>query len=78
MAVGVINACNKANIRVPEDMSIIGFDNTLLSSITHPKITTVDLNMKEIGKIAAIELIQMIKEKSTITKKNCIWYKTGN
>ncbi len=69
MAVGVINACNKANIRVPEDMSIIGFDNTLLSSITHPKITTVDLNMKEIGKIAAIELIQMIKEKSTITKK---------
>ena len=69
MAVGVINACNKANIKVPEDMSVIGFDNTLLSSITHPKITTVDLNMKEIGKTAAMELIHMIKEKRITNKK---------
>ena len=70
MAVGVINACNKAKIKVPEDMSVIGFDNTLLSSITHPKITTVDLKMEEIGKIAALELIDMIKGKFTVTKKN--------
>ena len=69
MAVGVINACNKLKIKVPEDLSVIGFDNTLLSSITHPKITTVDLKMKEIGKIAASELIDMIKEKHILTKK---------
>ncbi len=69
MAVGVINACNKAKIKVPEDMSVIGFDNTLLSSVNHPKITTVDLNMQEIGKNSALALIDMIKGKHTKTKK---------
>ncbi|WIV11638.1 LacI family DNA-binding transcriptional regulator [Proteiniborus sp. MB09-C3] len=69
MAVGVINACNKAKVKVPEDMSVIGFDNTLLSSVNHPKITTVDLNMQEIGKNSASVLIDMIKGKHTKTKK---------
>ena len=69
MAVGVINACNRNNIVVPDDMSVIGFDNTLLSSVNHPKITTVDLKMKEIGKVAATELIDMTKNKSTVTRK---------
>ncbi|MEW8972606.1 MAG: LacI family DNA-binding transcriptional regulator [Tissierellaceae bacterium] len=69
MAVGVINACNRAKIRVPEDMSVIGFDNTLLSSITHPRITTVDLKMKKIGKTAATELVDMIKGKYTKIRK---------
>lgn len=69
MAVGVINACNRAKIRVPEDVSVIGFDNTLLSNITHPRITTVDLKMKMIGKSAATELVNMIKGKHTKMNK---------
>ncbi|WZL74109.1 LacI family DNA-binding transcriptional regulator [Clostridiaceae bacterium 35-E11] len=61
MAVGIINACQRQGLNVPEDMSVIGFDNTLLSNITHPKITTIDLHMKDIGKTAAVELIDMIE-----------------
>lgn len=61
MAVGVLNACNKLDIRVPEDISIIGFDNTLITDITYPKLTTVDLQMKKVGSSAAVELINMIK-----------------
>ncbi len=70
MAVGVINACNKFKIKVPDDISVIGFDNTLLSNITHPKITTIDLNTKKIAELAALELIDMIKGKYTIVEKN--------
>lgn len=69
MAVGVLKACNNLNIRVPEDISIIGFDNTLLSSITHPRITTIDLKMKKVGKSAARELVKMIRGKYKKTKK---------
>ncbi len=65
MAVGLINACSKLNIRVPEDISVVGFDNTLLSKITHPQITTVDLKMKRIGRTAATELFKMINGKYT-------------
>lgn len=69
MAVGVLKACNKVGIRVPEDLSLIGFDNTLLSSITHPKITTVDLKMKKLGHAVALELDQMIKKRYLKTEK---------
>jgi LacI family transcriptional regulator len=61
MAVGVINACNILGLRVPQDISVIGFDNTLVSLITHPKLTTVDLNMKEVGFRAAMELLRVMK-----------------
>jgi LacI family transcriptional regulator len=69
MAVGALNACIKLGIRVPEDISIVGFDNTLLAKITHPKLTTVDLNMKEIGHRAALELLDIIENDSKSRKK---------
>jgi len=69
MAVGVLNACNKLGIKVPEELSVIGFDNTLLASITQPKLTTVDLNMKEIGSRAAAELLDIIESNSKSRKK---------
>lgn len=62
MAVGIINACKRQGLSVPEDMSVIGFDNTLVSNITQPKITTVDLHMKDIGKTAALELMDMMED----------------
>lgn len=60
MAIGVMNACNKLKIRIPEELSVIGFDNTLLAKITNPKLTSVDQNMKEIGHRAALELLDII------------------
>lgn len=69
MAVGVMNACGKLGIRVPEEISIVGFDNTLLAAITQPKLTSVDLNMKEIGSRAALELLDIIESNSKARKK---------
>lgn len=63
MAVGILNACHNNNIRVPEDMSIIGFDNTIVSKISNPSITTVDLNMRYIGEKAAKEILYMVRNK---------------
>lgn len=68
MALGSVNACNKLNLNVPYDISIIGFDNTLISNITHPKLTTVDLNMEQIGNIAALKLLEIIEDKSKSIK----------
>jgi LacI family transcriptional regulator len=69
MAVGVINACSNLGVRVPEDISVIGFDNTMLASISNPKLTSVDQNMKEIGHRAAIELLNMVQNGSQSRKK---------
>ncbi len=69
MAVGALNACIKLGIRVPEDVSIIGFDNTILAKITNPKLTSVDLNMKEVGHRAAQELLDIIEAGEKSRKK---------
>lgn len=64
MAVGVVNACNRMGISIPDEISVIGFDNTLLSGITHPKLSSVDLNIKKIGRRAALELINIIDSRN--------------
>lgn len=69
MAIGAMNACNKLNLKVPEDLSVLGFDNTLFSNLAHPKLTTVDLNMQEIGHRAALELIDILENSSQSRKK---------
>lgn len=56
MALGALEYFNENNIRVPEDISIVGFDNIPLGEILKPGLTTVSHNKKEIvGKM--LELI---------------------
>lgn len=60
MAVGALNAALKLNIKVPDELRIIGFDNTLISSLTQPKLSTVDQSMQLIGTTAANQLMAII------------------
>lgn len=69
MAVGALNACKKAGIKVPEEVSIVGFDNIMLSELSEPKLTTVDQNMLELGRKAADMLIDMIEHERSHSKK---------
>ncbi|TDT56459.1 LacI family DNA-binding transcriptional regulator [Fonticella tunisiensis] len=69
MAVGVLKACSKLGIKIPENISVVGFDNTLIANIAHPRLTSVDLNIKSIGKIAALELIDIIENRAKMGKK---------
>lgn len=69
MAVGILNACSNLGINVPGDISVIGFDNTLLAEISNPKLTSVDLNMKQIGHKAALELLDLITYGFKVNRK---------
>ena len=70
MAKGVLNAAHKLNIKVPEQLSIIGHDNIYISEISEPPLTTIDLEMKQIGKVAGELLLDLInKDKEGIYKK---------
>lgn len=64
MALGVINACKKIGLDVPEDMSIIGFDNIITSRLVEPKLTTVDQNMYDLGVNAANMLLKNIENEN--------------
>ncbi|MGV8980688.1 LacI family DNA-binding transcriptional regulator [Clostridium sp.] len=64
MAVGVMNACRIMNFDVPGDVSIIGFDNSYISTIVEPKLTTVDQNMYLLGENASKMLIDLIENEN--------------
>jgi DNA-binding LacI/PurR family transcriptional regulator len=49
LAIGVLNGLNMAGIRVPEDISVVGFDNIIFSAYTNPPLTTLDQPKHYIG-----------------------------
>ena len=60
LAFGCIRAAIEKGIRIPDDLSIIGFDNVEMSQITSPPLTTVDQPKYEIGKAAIEMLLNML------------------
>ncbi len=69
MAVGVLNACSKLKLKVPEDISVIGCDNTLIAHISNPKLTSIDIDMNEIGIRSAEELANIIENRERSRSK---------
>ena len=63
MATGAINAAKHLGVRVPEDFSIIGFDNIVISQLSEPKLTTIDQTMLKLGQGAAALLLEVIEGK---------------
>lgn len=64
MAIGAISALQEKDIRVPQDVSIIGFDDILQAGFSTPKLTTVRLPKYEQGYESARLLINMIQGKA--------------
>lgn len=56
MALGCIEALKMMNIRVPEDISVVGFDNLPISNLINPPLTTIDVPTKLIGQ-SAVDII---------------------
>ncbi len=52
VAAGVLRALREAGLRVPEDMSVVGFDDIPLASDLTPALTTVHVPHEELGKEA--------------------------
>jgi DNA-binding LacI/PurR family transcriptional regulator len=51
-AIGAMRAIHRKGLRVPEDISVVGFDDIDLSQYTHPPLTTVRLSRSELGETA--------------------------
>ncbi|BCL69325.1 HTH-type transcriptional repressor purR [Vibrio nigripulchritudo MADA3029] len=63
MALGVISRLQENGLRVPDDISIIGYDNIELSGYFSPPLTTVHQPKRRVGKTAFEILLQRIKDK---------------
>lgn len=69
-AIGGLGAIREAGLRVPEDISIAGYDGITISRILTPSLFTYEQNTEEIGATAARSLIELIRDpKSTVIEK---------
>lgn len=67
MAIGALQAIQEANLKVPEDISIVGFDDIEVARYINPSLTTVKMNLLEMASIATNTLITSIEDNSNFS-----------
>lgn len=60
-AIGALNAIEESGLRVPQDISLVGYDNTSLASMRHLALTTVHQPRHDIGQMAMDLLVERIR-----------------
>jgi LacI family transcriptional regulator len=61
MALGALRGLEKAGLSVPEDVSLVGHDNTPYASLIKPALTTVEMKMSHLGSRAARRMVDRIE-----------------
>jgi LacI family transcriptional regulator len=61
MAMGVMDAVRNRGLRVPDDISVVGFDNIPQSAAVYPSLTTVQQPLEQMGRVATQMLLGILK-----------------
>ncbi|MDF0726981.1 LacI family DNA-binding transcriptional regulator [Cytobacillus sp. S13-E01] len=75
MALGILGKLDEMGKVVPEDISVISFNNVLLTEISRPPLTSVDINIFRLGYEAAKSLIQLAENPNETVKRIIVPYK---
>lgn len=59
----ILQLCKNDNKKVPEDIGLITFDNYPLAEYLEPRITNVEIDLYELGRQAALEILRKVKDK---------------
>lgn len=62
IALGAMQALKEEGFRIPEDISVIGFDDVSACEVFEPQLTTIRVNRMDIGRLAVDRLIEKIKQ----------------
>lgn len=62
----------RLGIKIPHDLSVVGFDGIELSELAHPRLTTISQDCELIGKEAAMLLLKQINNEEIINKHNMV------
>ena len=73
MAAGVYDRADELGIRIPEDLSVVGYDNRELSSYFKPPLTTVELPLHDVGYRAAEVMMELLARKIETGDKELIY-----
>lgn len=69
LAVSLERVCILCGLSIPEDLSIISFNDSLFARLTHPPLTSIDVNSCQLGIEAASQLINHIENPNLVATK---------
>lgn len=61
-ALRVIQLAELHSLRVPEDLSVISFNNSIFATLVHPYLTSIDIEISELGKLATEKLLEQFEK----------------
>jgi len=75
-AMGIIKALNERGLQVPEDISVVGYDNTYFSEFIMPQLTCISYNLESYAEVIMETIINVInnteKEKLKYIQTNLV------
>ncbi|MCQ2540176.1 MAG: LacI family transcriptional regulator [Acetatifactor sp.] len=69
---GGMSAIKEMGLKVPDDISVIGYDGAMIGQVTDPKLTTLHQDTKTMGEIAGEMLVELIEHPKTTLIRNHI------
>lgn len=72
MAAGVVAACNVHHVAVPEDLSVVGFDDADVATRMRPLLTTIRQPLGELGATAVRELISQLSTRGKVEPRRIV------
>jgi DNA-binding LacI/PurR family transcriptional regulator len=71
-AFGAISALEEEGLRIPDDMSIVGYDNTSLAALKRVSLTTVDQPRMQMGRLAVQALLERVRGERTTPARHLL------
>jgi LacI family transcriptional regulator len=63
MACGVTKGLRRSSISVPKDVSVVGYNNDFVAELQEPELTTIDVDKRGMGRLAATQIIKRIQSR---------------
>ena len=71
IAIGVLNALTHNGFSVPDDVSIIGHDNSVFCELSNPSLTTISIESSQVGKTCVDAIVEKMNRKDCKTGTGC-------
>lgn len=75
LGVALERTCRECGLTVPEDLSIISFNNSLFAQMTSPPLTSIDINSMQLGEEAATQIIKHMENPNLASTKIIVPHK---
>lgn len=72
LGVALERSCREAGLSIPEDLSIISFNNSLFAQMTLPPLTSIDINCLQLGIEAAVQIINHLENPNLTATKTIV------